>query len=237
MIRRPLVFAAIAATVIVLVACGPTDEEVREMVRVEVAKISAPAGPEGPPGETGDQGPQGVPGLEGGQGPQGTQGPVGSEGSQGERGVQGERGQAGPPGPPGAQGPKGDRGPAGAPGTQGIPGPQGPAGERGKVGPPGEPGAPFMIVGWETPPSNAIPNGLWAIGTDIEPGVYRTTGPTTGDLSCHWKRLDDPNDVNAFTFDIGERTSGYEDGPTYVKVLPADRYFYSSNCEPWTKVE
>ena len=63
--RNLLVLVILTAAV--MVSCGPTDTEVREMVRAEVAKISLPAGeqgeagPQGPQGQTGPQGPQGEP--------------------------------------------------------------------------------------------------------------------------------------------------------------------------------
>ena len=45
----------------VLIACGPTDAEIRDIVRSEIANIEIPAGPEGP---VGPQGPKGEPGQE-----------------------------------------------------------------------------------------------------------------------------------------------------------------------------
>ena len=47
---------AIAAVLVLTVACGPSEAQIQELVRAEVAKIEVPQGPVGPPG------PQGVPG-------------------------------------------------------------------------------------------------------------------------------------------------------------------------------
>ena len=88
----PLVIFIIAA-----VSCAPTEAEIRELVRAEVAKIEIPTGEQGPPGLTG---PRGYPGEPGPQGPKGEVGPRGAPGRQGEMGAQGERGFPGRPGDP-----------------------------------------------------------------------------------------------------------------------------------------
>ena len=93
-----------------------------------------------------------------------------------------------------------------------------------------------MVVGWEVPPSGTIADGLWAVGTDIQPGRYRTAGPS-GEWSCKWRRLDSPNDANAIVAPFFDGSSGYVDGPTYVEILAADKFFLSEDCEVWVKVE
>lgn len=68
---------------------GPTEEEIRAIVRVEVAAAIAEIkeGPPGPPGEIGPKGPAG---------------PTGPRGERGARGLAGERGPDGMQGPAGA---------------------------------------------------------------------------------------------------------------------------------------
>lgn len=85
---RALVFVALAASVF-LWACAPTDAEVREMVRAEVAKIEVPVGEQGEPGPQGEQGSIGPVGPQGEQGPRGEIGLTGSQGETGPAGPQG----------------------------------------------------------------------------------------------------------------------------------------------------
>ena len=134
------------------IACGPSDAEIREMVRAEVSKIEVPQGEQGPPGaqgpagQHGPRGEQGESGAAGVRGPQGDAGPAGEDGPQGERSEdvpQGERGEPGPQGEPGARGPAGStgaQGPSGQPGPQGERGAMGIAGQQGAPGPQGERG-------------------------------------------------------------------------------------------------
>jgi len=96
------------------VACssGPTQEEIRALVKAEVAEalVLTKQGPVGP---------------QGGRGPQGERGPAGPTGEQGSLGPQGGRGPQGPIGP---TGPAGEQGPEGPAGERGFVGPQGPVG-------------------------------------------------------------------------------------------------------------
>ncbi len=132
-VHRNLIFLVLLIAV-VLMSCGPTDTEVRDMVRAEVAKISVPAGeqgetgPQGPQGSPGPQGPLGETGPQGEAGPQGESGPQGPQGPSGPQGLQGETGLQGEAGIQGEPGPQGSTGPQGSPGVSGPPGPAGPAG-------------------------------------------------------------------------------------------------------------
>ena len=72
-----------------LLACGPDTDEIRKIVKAEIAKIEVPPGEQGPQGPPGVQGPQGPPGVQGAQG------------EQGPAGLQGRTGPAGPQGPAG----------------------------------------------------------------------------------------------------------------------------------------
>ena len=114
----------------------------------------------------------------------------------------------------GAQGPAGDRGP------QGIPGPKGDTGDEGTKG------KSFMTVEWEVPPNDAIGDGIWRVGTDIHPGLYRTMLDT-----CYWARL--RNLTGRDDIIANDNT----DGPSYVEILATDVAFQSTRCGPWTKVE
>ena len=137
----------------------------------------------------------------------------------------------GPPGPVGLMGPQGAQGPAGVagppglkgePGERGIEGQQGPKGDTGAQGPPGR---AFVTVEWKAPLNNAIVDGVWLVGRDIQPGLYRTM--TEG---CYWARLSSLS---------GSRRILDNDntpGPSYVEILPTDVAFESSRCLTWSKV-
>ncbi len=135
-----LVPVIVAVAALTLVSCGPSDAEIREIVREEVSSIEVPAGPPGPAGPRGDRGPTGVRGDIGRLGPAGPPGPEGEAGPQGPTGRAGPKGDAGDAGPPGETGPQGARGETGPPGEVGPPGEAGPRGARGETGPPGEQG-------------------------------------------------------------------------------------------------
>ena len=156
--------------VMAILACGPSDEDLRNMVRAETAKIELPSGPPGP------QGPVGPPAVisanqilsavraelarvELPQGPAGPPGPVGEiPSSEIAALVQLELDKMtlpqGPAGPPGAPGPRGEQGIAGSPGTilmaeivkavraelAKVELKEGPPGQRGEQGPAGPPG-------------------------------------------------------------------------------------------------
>lgn len=90
----------VVSAILLLVACGPTEEDVRRWVRAELQ--------ENPEQLRGRQGLQGKPGI---------QGPRGSDGLPGKTtlitGLQGSPGQTGPPGPMGPPGSQGRQGPPG----------------------------------------------------------------------------------------------------------------------------
>lgn len=135
--------ALIVLVVVLAVACGPTEADIEEMVReqvaAEVAKIEVPSGERGPQGEPG---PQGERGQVGPRGPAGSPGERGEPGPRGERGDVGAQGSVGAQGAVGAQGERGPQGERGAPGAKGDVGPQGERGEPGAKGDPGDKGEP-----------------------------------------------------------------------------------------------
>ena len=196
-------------------ASGLTEAEVLELIRANAGE-----------GTTGEQGPAGA------SGPQGIPGARGDKGDEGSRGAQGESGSQGTKGDAGAQGAEGDTGAQGAQGQLGSAGQQGPAGTPGQLGPKGDtgeqgpPGEAFMTVEWEVPPNDAIGDGIWRVGTDIQPGLYRTMLDT-----CYWARL--RNLTGRDDIIANDNT----DGPSYVEILATDVAFQSTRCGPWAKVE
>jgi len=75
-------------------------------------------------------------------------------------------------------------------------------------------------------------NGTYVVGTDIQPGSYRTAGRVdSGFPHCYWSRnLDASGEVDSI---VANSTT---DGPTTVTVKPTDGAFHTSGCQPWTKV-
>jgi hypothetical protein len=61
------------------------------------------------------------------------------------------------------------------------------------------------------PPPVAFGDGMYLVGTDIEPGEYKTTGPGTGGM-CYWARLGDSGGANIIANNLTE-------GPTRVTAV------------------
>lgn len=71
-----------------------------------------------------------------------------------------------------------------------------------------------------------ITQGQWLVGTDVEPGTYRSPGPIAGYTTCFWFRK---------TAD-GSRTldSSGAQGPSRV-TLKSGELFENGSCQPFTK--
>jgi hypothetical protein len=69
-------------------------------------------------------------------------------------------------------------------------------------------------------------DGVFAVGTDIVPGIYTSAGPV-GNGVCYWKRIGDdakqPID-NAMS-----------KKPQVVKIDPTDKTFKTDGCQAWQK--
>ena len=92
---RLCIALAVIAGMFAVIACQPSEEEIRRIAQTEVAKLEVPEGEAGPQGEAGLQGQRGEQGLPGEPGPPGQRGEAGP---QGEPGLPGQRGEPGPPG-------------------------------------------------------------------------------------------------------------------------------------------
>lgn len=87
---------------------------------------------------------------------------------------------------------------------------------------PGAPGGPPA-----NPPPPGPPaidrDGVFAVGSQIQPGVYTSGGPLPGG-ACYWRRIG-PGDTtldNALTKQ-----------PQTVRIDPGDAAFKTSGCQPW----
>ena len=76
-------------------------------------------------------------------------------------------------------------------------------------------------------PRAQFADGVYMVGSDIQPGVWRSTGSNT--TSCYWARLKNLTGSN----DIIANDSGT--GPRVVEILATDVAFESSRCGTWTR--
>lgn len=83
-------------------------------------------------------------------------------------------------------------------------------------------------------PSGTIPgSGLFIVGSDIQPGLYRSTGAERGLFEfCSWSTNEGPSS-NSDIIDFGTANA---DEPIVVEIGPEVGAFETSNCEPWTKI-
>jgi hypothetical protein len=69
-------------------------------------------------------------------------------------------------------------------------------------------------------------DGTFTVGTDIQPGTYRTRSGSPG---CYWERL------KGFSGTFGDIiTNDNTDGPAVVTIAASDKGFQSSGCGTWT---
>ncbi|MEU6089212.1 hypothetical protein ABZ865_20815 [Streptomyces sp. NPDC047085] len=73
-------------------------------------------------------------------------------------------------------------------------------------------------------------DGDFSVGSDVKPGIYRSTGNT--DDMCYWERAKDASgDPESLL--ANDNVSG----TSYVTVKPTDKLFKSSGCKDWEAVD
>ncbi len=78
-----------------------------------------------------------------------------------------------------------------------------------------------------TPQYASFGDGIFQVGTDIQPGTYRTRNPSPG---CYYARL------SGFGGSVGDIIANDNtDYPAIVTIEPGDKGFESQNCDTWTK--
>jgi hypothetical protein len=78
--------------------------------------------------------------------------------------------------------------------------------------------------------ANSFDNGVFVVGTDIQPGVYHSDGPSSDGLgSGYWARLSGLTGDDIIT-------NAVPTGPTTVEILSSDVAFESSYMQTWVKV-
>ncbi|MFG1702017.1 hypothetical protein ACFLIM_02385 [Nonomuraea sp. M3C6] len=88
--------------------------------------------------------------------------------------------------------------------------------------------APGQTQGASTTPAvNPASLRTLVVGTDIQPGTYRTTGPTAGNSMCFWARLRGATG--------GVIATGMPTGPATVTIGPSDKEFQTGGCAQWTR--
>ncbi len=65
-------------------------------------------------------------------------------------------------------------------------------------------------------------DGTYAVGTDIQPGVYSSAGPV-GDGACYWKRVSGSNIVD----------NALSKKSQIVQIDATDTAFTTNECQPW----
>ena len=83
-------------------------------------------------------------------------------------------------------------------------------------------------------------DGAWLVGPEVEPGTYRTDGPSS---RCYWSRLAEFSNVKAF-IDRSDAASGSDLGPEVgadqvivVRIREGDAAFETIGCGTWRRVE
>jgi hypothetical protein len=81
------------------------------------------------------------------------------------------------------------------------------------------------------PAQEGVAEGMWAVGTDMPAGTYRTMGAVDSVVpNCYWERL---SGTSGEFQDI--ITNGNTTAPHTV-TLNAGEWFNSTGCQPWQKV-
>lgn len=79
-----------------------------------------------------------------------------------------------------------------------------------------------------TQSKTSFDEGAYIVGTDIEPGTYRSSGSS----GCYYERL------SGFTGGFENLiANGLSDTPTIVTIAPTDAGFQSQRCGTWTKTQ
>lgn len=85
-----------------------------------------------------------------------------------------------------------------------------------------------------TAPTATIPgDGVFIVGIDIHPGMYKSAGPTRGTY-CWWYRHGTIGTQGLSAVDLIQ--DGSSAGPQYVVIAPSDATFETEQCSPWVRV-
>lgn len=113
------------------------------------------------------------------------------------------------------------RGPAPGPSPAASPSQSAPPAPSASPSPAASPGASPAPA---EPKTSIDKDGIYAVGSDIVPGIYSSGGPV-GDGTCYWKRTGNP-DGNIIDNAMSKK-------PQVVQIDPGDKAFKTSGCQPW----
>jgi hypothetical protein len=86
-----------------------------------------------------------------------------------------------------------------------------------------EPAPPPPAPAPPTAPKTTIDaDGTYAVGTDIQPGVYSSAGPV-GNGACYWKRINGSTIVD----------NALSKKSQIVQIEATDTAFTTNECQPW----
>jgi hypothetical protein len=82
-------------------------------------------------------------------------------------------------------------------------------------------------------PGEISGEGVYGVGSDLQPGTYRTAGPTPAAFdNCYWERSRDTSGQQKSVI-----ANGIVTGPVTVTIKRTDRAFKTSGCENWARVQ
>ncbi len=76
------------------------------------------------------------------------------------------------------------------------------------------------------------PDGVWTVGTQLKPGLYRTEGPAYSDSFCYWSRLSAFTGAKNRSNIIAE---GEPTGAATVRIRSTDKGFEAFGCS-WRRI-
>lgn len=99
---------------------------------------------------------------------------------------------------------------------------------------PSRPAATAAPVAPPAAPAGTLGNGNWIVGTDLQPGTYRSSGAKPGFIElCTWITRAGVGG-NSDIIDIGNTAD--RGGQQVVQIGGKVKSFESSGCEPWVKI-
>jgi hypothetical protein len=81
-------------------------------------------------------------------------------------------------------------------------------------------------------PAGAIGDGVWLVGTDVQPGTYRSDGASGGQY-CMWSRH---SSTAGGPLDNIIASDGSSAGQMVVTIAPGDKLFRTHKCGPFVKI-
>lgn len=81
-------------------------------------------------------------------------------------------------------------------------------------------------------PADGIGDGVWLVGSDVQPGTYRSAGAVDGDY-CMWSRH---SSTSGGVIENIIASDGSFAGQMVVTIEPGDKLFRTKGCEPFQKL-